>query len=76
MAATRVAVVPMKVAQIPKAGADFQVVEREIPKPGVGQVRIRVQACSRWHDPERGSLREDCHPRRRDDLHGRPECFD
>jgi D-arabinose 1-dehydrogenase-like Zn-dependent alcohol dehydrogenase len=39
----------MKVAQIPKAGADFQVVEREIPNPGAGQVRIKVQACGVCH---------------------------
>ncbi len=39
----------MKVALIPKAGADFQVVEREIPTPGAGQVRIRVQACGICH---------------------------
>jgi D-arabinose 1-dehydrogenase-like Zn-dependent alcohol dehydrogenase len=45
MATTRVGIAPMKVAQIPKAGADFQIVEREIPKPAVGQVRIKVQAC-------------------------------
>lgn len=36
MATTKVAVAPMKVAQIPRAGADFQIVEREIPKPGAG----------------------------------------
>ena len=35
----------MKAAQIPKAGADFQIVEREIPKPGAGQVLIKVQAA-------------------------------
>jgi D-arabinose 1-dehydrogenase-like Zn-dependent alcohol dehydrogenase len=35
----------MKVAQVPKPGSDFQLVEREIPKPGVGYVRIKVQAC-------------------------------
>jgi D-arabinose 1-dehydrogenase-like Zn-dependent alcohol dehydrogenase len=35
----------MKVAQVPKPGADFQIVEREIPQPGTGQVRIKVQAC-------------------------------
>jgi len=35
----------MKVAQIPKAGADFQIVDREIPKPGAGHVLIKVQAC-------------------------------
>jgi D-arabinose 1-dehydrogenase-like Zn-dependent alcohol dehydrogenase len=39
----------MKVAQIPKGGADFQIVEREIPKPGVGHVRIKVQACGVCH---------------------------
>ena len=39
----------MRVAQIPKAGADFEVVEREIPKPGLGHVRIRVQACGVCH---------------------------
>jgi D-arabinose 1-dehydrogenase-like Zn-dependent alcohol dehydrogenase len=39
----------MRVAQIPKAGADFEIVEREIPQPGPGQVRIRVQACGVCH---------------------------
>jgi len=39
----------MKVAQVPKAGADFQIVEREIPKPGAGYVRIKVQACGVCH---------------------------
>jgi D-arabinose 1-dehydrogenase-like Zn-dependent alcohol dehydrogenase len=43
------AVATMKVAQIPKPGADFQVVEREIPEPGPGHVRIRVQACGVCH---------------------------
>ena len=49
MATTTVAVTAMKVAQIPSPGADFQIVEREIPKPGVGQVRIKVQACGICH---------------------------
>jgi len=49
MATTKVGVAPMKVAQIPKAGADFQIVEREIPNPGTGQVRIKVQACGVCH---------------------------
>jgi D-arabinose 1-dehydrogenase-like Zn-dependent alcohol dehydrogenase len=35
----------MKVAQVPKPGADFQIVEREIPHPIPGYVRIKVQAC-------------------------------
>jgi D-arabinose 1-dehydrogenase-like Zn-dependent alcohol dehydrogenase len=39
----------MKVAQIPKAGGDFEIVEREIPKPGAGQVLIKVQACGICH---------------------------
>src|SRR5260221_10783705 len=47
--ATKVAVATMKVAQIPKAGADFEIVEREIPKPDVGHVRIKVQACGVCH---------------------------
>jgi D-arabinose 1-dehydrogenase-like Zn-dependent alcohol dehydrogenase len=33
------------VAQVSKAGGDFELVEREIPTPGPGQVRIRVEAC-------------------------------
>ena len=44
MPATTVAVTTMKVAQVSKAGAAFDIVEREIPKPGAGQVRIKVQA--------------------------------
>ena len=52
MATSRV--VPMKmtqmmVAQISKPGADFEIVEREIPKPDAGHVRIKVQACGICH---------------------------
>jgi D-arabinose 1-dehydrogenase-like Zn-dependent alcohol dehydrogenase len=39
----------MKVAQVSKPGAGFQIVEREIPEPGGGQVRIKVQACGICH---------------------------
>ena len=39
----------MRIAHVPKAGADFQIVERDIPQPGPGQVRIRVQACGVCH---------------------------
>jgi len=39
----------MKVAQVSKPGAGFQIVEREIPEPGPGQVRIKVQACGICH---------------------------
>jgi D-arabinose 1-dehydrogenase-like Zn-dependent alcohol dehydrogenase len=49
MATTRVAIAPMKAAQISKPGADFEIVEREIPKPDAGQVLIKVQACGVCH---------------------------
>jgi D-arabinose 1-dehydrogenase-like Zn-dependent alcohol dehydrogenase len=47
--APKVKVAPMKVAQVPAPGSDFQLVEREIPKPGLGHVRIKVQACGVCH---------------------------
>ena len=47
--ATAVAIGTMKVAQVSKPGAGFQIVEREIPEPGFGQVRIKVQACGVCH---------------------------
>jgi D-arabinose 1-dehydrogenase-like Zn-dependent alcohol dehydrogenase len=49
MATSKVAIAPMKAAHIPKPGADFEIVEREIPKPGAGEVRIKVQACGVCH---------------------------
>ena len=49
MATTAVGPATMKVAQVPKGRADFQVVEREIPKPTAGHVRIKVQACGVCH---------------------------
>jgi D-arabinose 1-dehydrogenase-like Zn-dependent alcohol dehydrogenase len=39
----------MKTAQVPAPGAEFEIVEREIPAPGPGQVRIKVQACGVCH---------------------------
>jgi D-arabinose 1-dehydrogenase-like Zn-dependent alcohol dehydrogenase len=39
----------MKVAQISKPGGDFELVEREIPQPGAGQVRVKVEACGICH---------------------------
>jgi Zn-dependent alcohol dehydrogenase len=42
---TAVAVATMKSAQVTAAGADLKIVELEIPDPGPGQVRIKVQAC-------------------------------
>jgi len=49
MAIAKTAIAPMKAAQIPKPGADFEIVEREIPNPTAGQVRIKVQACGVCH---------------------------
>jgi D-arabinose 1-dehydrogenase-like Zn-dependent alcohol dehydrogenase len=53
MATLRVAVkpeaAPMKAAQISKPGGDFEIVEREIPEPDAGHVRIKVQACGVCH---------------------------
>ncbi|HTG28528.1 MAG TPA: alcohol dehydrogenase [Methylomirabilota bacterium] len=49
MATTRVAIAPMKAAQISKAGGDFEIVDREIPKPGAGHVLIKVHACGVCH---------------------------
>src|SRR5574341_128366 len=49
MATTGVTVGTMKVAQVSKPGAGFQMVEREIPVPGAGEVRVRVQACGICH---------------------------
>jgi D-arabinose 1-dehydrogenase-like Zn-dependent alcohol dehydrogenase len=39
----------MKAAQISKAGGDWQLVERDIPEPGPGQVRVKVEACGICH---------------------------
>jgi len=39
----------MKAVQVPKAGGDLEVVERDTPEAGPGQVRIRVQACGVCH---------------------------
>jgi len=49
MATTRMALGTMAVAQISKPGGDFEIVEREIPKPGAGEVLIKVQACGICH---------------------------
>jgi D-arabinose 1-dehydrogenase-like Zn-dependent alcohol dehydrogenase len=39
----------MKVARISKPGAGFEIVDREIPRPTAGQVRIKIQACGVCH---------------------------
>jgi D-arabinose 1-dehydrogenase-like Zn-dependent alcohol dehydrogenase len=39
----------MRAIQVPKPGAAFELVERDIPEPVSGQVRIRVEACGICH---------------------------
>jgi D-arabinose 1-dehydrogenase-like Zn-dependent alcohol dehydrogenase len=39
----------MRAVQVPNAKQAFQLVEREIPEPGAGAVRVRVQACGICH---------------------------
>jgi D-arabinose 1-dehydrogenase-like Zn-dependent alcohol dehydrogenase len=39
----------MRAVQVAKAGAAFEVVERDMPEPGHGQVRIKVEACGICH---------------------------
>src|SRR6267142_2729063 len=42
----------MRAVQVPNAKGPFQLVEREIPEPGAGAVRIKVQACGICHSDE------------------------
>ena len=49
MTTATVAVATMKVAQVSRPGADFQIVDREIPTPDAGHERIKVQACGVCH---------------------------
>ena len=39
----------MKAIQASKPGGDWELVERDIPEPGPGQVRIKVEACGICH---------------------------
>ena len=39
----------MKTVQVPKAGGELQLVNREIPAPQADWVRIRVHACGVCH---------------------------
>jgi D-arabinose 1-dehydrogenase-like Zn-dependent alcohol dehydrogenase len=39
----------MRAVQIPRAGGALELVERPIPDPGPGQIRIKVQACGVCH---------------------------
>ena len=39
----------MRAVQVAKAGGPLELVEREIPTPGSGQVRVKVRACGICH---------------------------
>jgi D-arabinose 1-dehydrogenase-like Zn-dependent alcohol dehydrogenase len=39
----------MRAVQVPTKGAAFELVERELPQPGRGEVRVKVQACGVCH---------------------------
>src|SRR5258707_7280054 len=39
----------MNAAQITKPGGDWELIERDIPEPGIGQVRVKVEACGICH---------------------------
>jgi len=39
----------MRVVQVPRAKGPLELVEREIPEPSAGMVRLKVQACGVCH---------------------------
>ena len=39
----------MQAAQVSKPSGDWEVVERAIPEPGPGHVRVKVEACGICH---------------------------
>jgi D-arabinose 1-dehydrogenase-like Zn-dependent alcohol dehydrogenase len=39
----------MRAVQVPRPNGPFEIVEREIPEPGAGWVRIKIQACGVCH---------------------------
>ena len=39
----------MRVVQVAHKGGPLELVERELPRPGMGEVRVRVQACGVCH---------------------------
>ncbi len=39
----------MRAVQVSKAGGPFEVVERDVPEPAPGQIRVKVEACGICH---------------------------
>jgi NADPH2:quinone reductase len=42
----------MRAAVVPEAGGEFEIVEREVPDPAPGEVRVAVDACGICHSDE------------------------
>ena len=42
----------MKAVQVTGAGAEWELTEREVPQPGPGQVRVKVEACGVCHSDQ------------------------
>lgn len=49
MATSAASVGTMKAAQISKRCGDFALGERDVPKPGPGELRVKVEACGIYH---------------------------
>ncbi|MGC2423471.1 MAG: alcohol dehydrogenase [Nitrospirota bacterium] len=39
----------MRIVQVTQAGGPFEIVEREVTEPGIGHVRIKIEACGVCH---------------------------
>lgn len=39
----------MRAAQVSKPNGPFEIVERDVPVPGTGQIRVKVEACGVCH---------------------------
>ena len=50
--ATEAIMAKMRAVQVPFAGGPFEIVEREIPEPASGEVRVKIQACGICHSDE------------------------
>src|ERR1700730_4471303 len=46
---TGVIMTKMRAVQISEPNGSFEIVERDVPEPGVGMVRIKVHACGICH---------------------------
>ena len=55
----------MRVVQVDKKDGPFELVERELPQPGPGEVRVKVQACGVCHSDSiaKDGLFPRCHTR-------------